>query len=282
MKFNTQRTFGVEIEFMRNGNSAGMIANRITAAGVDCRTERYSHTTRTWWKVVSDASLNYGGLELVSPPMMGMSGLRQIAIVTQVLNELECKVDRSCGLHVHHDASDLSRKNIKDLLNFYIRWEPVIDLLMPPSRRGTSNTYCRSLARWMDRRGGNDGRAQTIAQVNGHRGSIENFNGTRYTKLNLEALHRHGTVEFRQHSGTTENWKISSWVVATQIFIERAKLGRLSTKCAGINYEKFKKALGMVGRNMEDEVVRRATKYVDKRWKKFGKAAGYKVKDFVA
>lgn len=273
MKFNHERTFGVEIEFKTSASKA-QVAAAIRAKGIDCQAESYGHQTRNHWKVVSDGSV-YGGWELVSPALKGLDGLRQIKAVSEGLAEIGASIDRSCGLHVHHDASDLSRKNIKDLLNFYIRWEPVIDLLMPASRRGNSNTYCRSISRWNDR-------ASTINAVNGHRGSIYNFTGTRYTKLNLQSFHRHGTVEFRHHSGTTDVGKISSWVVLTQVFVERAKLGRLSTKVQGVNYEKFKKALGLVGKNMEDLIVKKAARYTDERWQKFGKAEGYKVKDFVA
>lgn len=278
MKFNEERTYGVEIEF-KSRMSRADIAAQVRAHGIDClaTSYNYNHSTSARWVVTSDASV-YGGWELVSPPMKGLDGLRQVRSVCEALDAIGATVDRSCGLHVHHDASDLNRKNIKDLLNFYIRWEPVIDLLMPPSRRGNENTYCKSLARW----GESLGRQNTISAVNGLRGSIENFNGTRYTKLNLESLNRFGTIEFRQHSGTTENSKIGSWIVLTQTFVERAKLGRLSIKCVGVNYEKFKKALGLVGRNMEDGIVRKAAGYMDDRFKKFARPMGIKVKDFVA
>lgn len=274
MKFNEERTYGVEIEF-KSRMSRADVARQVQAHGVDCYAASYNHSTWTSWKVMSDASISGSGWELVSPPMKGLDGLRQVRSVCKALDAIGATVDRSCGLHVHHDASDLSRKNIKDLLNFYIRWEPIIDLLMPASRRGNSNTYCQSVAKWADRQG-------TIAEVNGYRSSIEDFNGSRYTKLNLESLNRHGTVEFRQHSGTTENSKIGSWIVLTQTFVERAKLGRLSIKCVGVNYEKFKKALGLVGRNMEDGIVRKAAGYMDDRFKKFARPEGIKVKDFVA
>ena len=39
-----------------------------------------------------------------------------------------------------------------------------------------------------------------------------NYNGTRYRKVNAESYIRHKTVEFRQHSGTTEFKKISNWI----------------------------------------------------------------------
>jgi hypothetical protein len=42
----------------------------------------------------------------------------------------------------------------------------------------------------------------------------------RYQKLNLESLERHGTIEFRQHSGTVDAEKAVNWVRLCTAFIE--------------------------------------------------------------
>ena len=48
----------------------------------------------------------------------------------------------------------------------------------------------------------------------------------RYHKLNLMAFWRHGTVEFRQHSGTIDAEKICAWISLTQGFIEKALVSK--------------------------------------------------------
>jgi hypothetical protein len=69
---------------------------------------------------------------------------------------------------------------------------------------------------------------------------------SRYLKLNLAAYRRHGTVEFRQHAGTTNATKIWHWVVLTQAMVEKAAGGRLSLT-AGIlpNWQRVKQAIGL-------------------------------------
>ena len=62
---------------------------------------------------------------------------------------------------------------------------------MPASRR--DNRYCRGLGHVSDEMIRS---ARTVDELKGRIGD-------RYHKVNLEAYSRHKTVEFRQHSGTT-------------------------------------------------------------------------------
>ena len=50
----------------------------------------------------------------------------------------------------------------------------------------------------------------------------EHGHPSRYHKLNLESLVRHGTVEFRQHSGTVDGEKMANWVMLVGGFVECA------------------------------------------------------------
>ena len=63
------RTFGVEIE--AHGIEPRALAAELTAAGIECHPEHYNHSTRPFWKVVSDGSVR-GELpfELVSPVLL--------------------------------------------------------------------------------------------------------------------------------------------------------------------------------------------------------------------
>jgi hypothetical protein len=53
---------------------------------------------------------------------------------------------------------------------------------------------------------------------------------SRYMKLNCQSYEIHGTVEFRQHQGTTDGEKIVAWVVFTQMLVERAVAGKIRMK----------------------------------------------------
>lgn len=210
--------FGVEIEFTNNGHSALAIAAAISERGVECRAEVYNHHTRRHWKIVTDASV-MGGLELVSPILYGEDGLRQIEVVSAVLVEMGCSANRSCGLHVHHDASGLTLDNAKNLLRLYAKYEDAVDEVMPPSRRGDANSFCRSIkaGRSLQQVFG------LIASANSLRGLRDLVLGTRYRKLNLDSYWAHGTVEFRHHSGTVEAEKITNWVKLTANMLKVAR-----------------------------------------------------------
>ena len=46
---------------------------------------------------------------------------------------------------------------------------------------------------------------------------------TRYVKMNFQSYTRQGTVEFRQHSGTTTFSKIKNWILICARLIEYTK-----------------------------------------------------------
>ena len=61
--------------------------------------------------------------------------------VCKVLEECHAKVNRSCGTHVHMDATGMDLNTWKNIYKNYARLEDVIDGFMPLSRR--NNMYCR-------------------------------------------------------------------------------------------------------------------------------------------
>jgi len=202
------RRFGVEIEMLVPVRvSREALASALTAAGCPTQVMGYNHQRFTTWKTVSDASvrpeMGYYGIELVSPPMQGEEGFAQVVAAGNVLGPLGCKVNRSTGLHIHVDAATLTPDSMRRLAAVYADAEPVIDSLMPPSRRGDANTYCGSMRRLQRDVLARASDASSIAQaVNG---------GSRFCKLNFTAFWRHRTVEFRHHSGTVDGAKIVNW-----------------------------------------------------------------------
>lgn len=213
-EFNNERTYGIEIEFLQGPYSRETIAQELRNAGINAYSESYNHTTKSNWKLITDASC---GNELVSPVLKGREGLEEIKKVCAVLNRLGCKVDKRCGLHVHHYAGDLSVKNFRNLYISYAKYEGLIDTLQPISRRGNNNQYCRSLITY----GYNElvERLDRCKTIN----DIRCIFGTRYMKLNIESYVKYGTIEFRQCAGTTDASKIINWIMFTQLMVERSK-----------------------------------------------------------
>ena len=65
--------------------------------------------------------------------------------------------------------------------------------------RDSNNGYCKSV----------QGLNYDICTT---KSDIIRVNNTRYRKINAESYLSHKTVEFRQHSGTTEYDKIANWI----------------------------------------------------------------------
>ena len=215
--FVFNRSFGIELEIIHNNKRE--LCDAIRARGVLCEIEGYNHSTRRHWKIVSDASVN-GGYELVSPVLKGQRGLDEVKAVSEALAEVGAMINKSCGFHSHFGTDDF-KDSISVWRNLYINYatlEEDIDAFMPPSRR--HNRYCSSL-KVRDWRSKMEN-AQTLVDL-----ERAVTNRSRYFKLNSQSYWRHGTVEFRQHSGTIEFDKIKNWLLFCARFVDFSKREKL-------------------------------------------------------
>ncbi len=215
-EFTFGRTFGIELEVY--GTSRERILTEMRRIGIQVESESYNHNTRGYWKIVSDASISGAeGNEIVSPVLRGMDGMEQVKKVCLALNRAGAKVNTSCGFHVHFGANDLSIANFKALFQSYIELETEMDEIMPESRRKNNNTYCKSLLSIAN------SKAAAIAKIKASQTINQMalaFAGSRYFKLNIQSYQRHGTIEFRQHSGTTQFSKVKNWILICARMIE--------------------------------------------------------------
>ena len=205
-----ERKFGIELEIVDINQQAALRALR--AVGINVQAEAYNHTTRGHWKLVPDGSVS-GGFEVVSPILEGERGIEEAMTVAEALSDAGATVNRSCGFHVHFDAADLSAADVKAIVHRYAAHEAEIDAFMPPSRRGNTNSYCGSVTRFLNRR---FNEARTIDELAAAQPG-------RYFKVNLQSYRRHGTLEFRQHSGTVNANKVANWVRFLGEFIDQCK-----------------------------------------------------------
>ena len=193
-------TFGVEIECL-------MMRSRLVEAaranGMPYQYEGYNHSdNHSHYKFVTDASISGAdGIECVSPILNGNDeGFNSLKNCCMTLNEAGACVNRSTGLHVHIGVKGMSDIWFINIFANYQKLERVIDTFMAHSRRDNNNGYCKSLQGFNFTNGCN-----TI-------GDVQNTLSSRYFKVNPMSIRRHGTIEFRQHQGTTDFEKISNWV----------------------------------------------------------------------
>lgn len=214
---HTERTFGCEIEFIGNAQA---VAREMRNAGLSCTVESYNHrVSHTSWKIVPDASVARGA-ELVSPVMSGANGFEQLNKASRALRAAGATVSSATGLHVHHDVRNLTVSAFKQLVINWASVQTAVDKMVSASRR--NNSYCapftssevNMITATLDRTSG-----RTVPQRGFYLGV------TRYKNLNLQSYTKYGTVEIRQHQGTTDSKKISAWVKFGQAMINAAVAG---------------------------------------------------------
>lgn len=216
---------GIELEFWSPTKNRAALAKALsskvrtikTYVGRECGVP-------TMWNVTDDGSLIgcptgcRTGVELVSPPLdtdnpVDMRNLRKVC---KALQTIGCRVDHHCGLHVHVDAERLSVQDIKNIFSRYTAWEPSIDLMMPGNRRGEPY-YAQSGKRFLDA-------VQNVQTRDAFFLAVSE----RYLRVNLRAIERHGTIEFRQHSGSLNGETIQRWISFLSQFVEASKADVMS------------------------------------------------------
>lgn len=217
----TNRRFGIEIECF--GIRPSVAAQALRDAGLQAADEGYSHQTRTYWKVITDASVNGSGtgmgsgLEVVSPPLSGPDGFDQVVKAMKALRDAGAQVDSTCGLHVHHEVTDLTPSSLAAFITAYIDNQSVIDYFVAPSRRASrGNRWCSGISGYEK-----DEILRRVAQVNSHgRDVLGRFD--RYRTLNVTSYPKYGTIEIRQHQGSLAGRKAVGWIKFGQALIAAA------------------------------------------------------------
>lgn len=220
---STAFTFGVEIEC---NVARGAIREAAQTTGMAYEYEGYNHNDgHSYFKFVTDASVRgENAIECVSPVMRGTKGKNALRCAIDTLNKAGASVNKSCGLHVHIGAAQLSQQQCANVFNNYFYLEALIDSFMAPSRRNNANQYCRSLS---------DHSSLTTCKDMDEIQSV--LNHDRYHKLNPMSYDRHRTIEFRQHQGSTDYRKILNWVMFCGKLVEWSKKNRLTQHVSSID-----------------------------------------------
>eukprot|EP01087_Luapelamoeba_hula_P020186 TRINITY_DN6832_c0_g1_i1.p1 TRINITY_DN6832_c0_g1~~TRINITY_DN6832_c0_g1_i1.p1 ORF type:complete len:461 (-),score=69.07 TRINITY_DN6832_c0_g1_i1:88-1470(-) len=232
-------TFGVELELTVPSRSIvrtrEQVATYLQSYGIAARVTEYSDKTpRSFWKIVPDASLcchendpQCLTFELVSPILQGHDGLDSLERVMSVLNKLQLEVNKSVGFHVHVGrAPFFSLDELRNICANFVKYEAVFDSFVPESRRGVNNKYCQS-HQYQFGVLPNRNINEVILNRTSHTKLMSKINpkADRYYKLNLQRILKESpTVEFRQHSGTSNVAKIRAWIIFILRFVENARL----------------------------------------------------------
>ena len=178
-------------------------------AGVNAYSSSYSGREYSVWQVKSDCSIQgNNGFEVVSPILEGEAGIAEVQKVCDTLVSLGAQVNKSCGFHIHHDATGWGIQKFRNLFKRFVKFENALDSVQPESR-GNANRYCASVIKTF----------AEIDQCNTVNGLSNLYGNSRYFKLNLQSFFRQNSVEFRNHAGTVEAAKVINYIRLTSAMV---------------------------------------------------------------
>ena len=167
------------------------------------------------WQVMADCSINptrsgHVGIEVVSPILAGQDGLLQVVKVLQLLNGWSVHVNRSTGLHIHigthglgSDSLTRSPEFLRKVTALVARNETAL-FASTGTKSREHGTYSASMRPWLA------GAIRTLTPGRDRFGHQDL--GNRYQTLNLQALTRHGTIEFRVFQASTNVTKVATYI----------------------------------------------------------------------
>lgn len=204
------------------------------------------------WKVVSDSSIRRESrrgqsrnaayaVEFVSP-ICKYEDIETIQELIRKLRTAGAKVNDSCGIHIHVDASPHDVKTLRNIVNIMAAKE---DLLYKTLKVNVHRQhYCaKADTRFLDEL--NEKRPTSMNTLesiwyNGPTGRYDHYDETRYHGLNLHSVFSKGTIEFRLFNSTLHAGEIKSYIqlclaISHQALVQKSA-SRIKTQSSNEKY----------------------------------------------
>lgn len=221
------------------------------------------------WRIVSDGSIDcYRGnhfvydndysVEVVSP-ICNYEDIEDIQQIVRDLRKGHAKVNNSCGIHIHVDASRHNANSLRNITNIMYSKEDLIykALNIHVARQ---NRYCKKVeTSFIEEL--NKKKPKTLDKVEdiwyreNSSGSARHnhYNESRYHALNLHSVFTKGTIEFRLFNATLHAGEIKSYIqfslaISNQA-LTQSKASRRKTQTTNEKYtfRTWLLRLGMIG-----------------------------------
>lgn len=180
------------------------------------------------WKIMSDGSINCQkkengrlvhadnnySVELVSP-ICHWEDIETIQEIVRKLRGAGMVTDRSCGIHIHVDASPHNAGTLRNITNIMAAKEDLIYKAMQVEV-AREHQYCKKVEQsFLDEI--NRKKPKTLSEVSriwygGADRSYQHYDNSRYHCLNLHSVFQKGTIEFRLFNSTTHAGKIKAYI----------------------------------------------------------------------
>lgn len=188
-----KRLFGIEVEYNRHEHSLYLRDDGILICDT-CNKTLISNKNLDGWRNTEDASV-IG--ELVSPILSPNDNwVDNIKEILSVIDDTHFST-YNCGLHVHIDARDMSREQVRNVYYAFAHWERTIESFVASHR--INNRYCERID----------------IMENGW-----DIPYNRYKALNANAYREKGTLEYRLADGTFDIERIEALVNLWNKFTE--------------------------------------------------------------
>ena len=263
--------FGIEIEMtgITRSAAAKIIAKHFgteaSHVGGSYDTYTISDGTERRWKVVSDSSIRCQArgertasklyaVEVVSP----ICQYEDIETVQELIRELRkggARVNDSCGIHIHVDASRHDPKTLRNVVNIMASKE---DLLYKTLKvKIDRQYYCQKTdLRFLEdvnlRRPKSMSEFETL-WYNGDSGRHSHYHSSRYHALNLHSVFSKGTIEFRMFNSTLHAGEVKSYIqlclaISNQALVQKsASRSRTQSSNEKYTFRTWLLRLGMIG-----------------------------------
>ncbi len=265
------QNFGIEIEMtgLTRAAAARIIAGHFdtqaihVGGGYDAYTVRDDRNRQ--WKVVSDASIRCRNrnnrsasrdysVEFVSP-ICQYEDIETVQGLVRKLRAGGARVNDSCGLHVHVDASSHTPQTLRNIVNIMASKE---DLLYKTLQvQVNREEYClKADTRFLEEL--NHKRPRTMEEVeelwyNGRGSRYHHYDISRYHALNLHSVFSKGTIEFRMFNSTLHAGEVKAYIqlclaISHQALVQRGA-SRIKTQPENEKYtfRTWLLRLGLIG-----------------------------------
>ena len=230
--------FGVEVEMtgIKREEAAQALAEYFGASPV-----HYGGAYDAWtvkdpegkeWKLMSDGSIRperkissgYGptknrqySVEMVTPKLT-YAELPKFQECVRRVRRAGAKVNSSCGLHVHVDASNHNRQSLKNLMGIMYSKEDILFKALQVNE-ARAERWCKKVREPMLKKARELSSDETLDLTQleeiwyeGDFDSRSHYNWTRYYALNLHSVFYRGTVEWRCFNSTLHAGRAAAYV----------------------------------------------------------------------
>ena len=225
--------FGCEIELtgINRATAAQTLANlfgtRAEHSGGGYDAYRVKDLDGKEWKIVRDASIHPEGyvrsstsgeykVELNSPKLE-YAEMEKLQEVVRALRRAGGKVNSSCGMHVHVDASKHTPQSLKNVLSIMYSKEDILfaALKVNPAR---IDSYCQAVDEPILEEIRKLPSGASMDQLKdrwyqGRDGSDYHYHSSRYRACNMHSVFYHGTIEWRLFNSTLHAGEVKANII---------------------------------------------------------------------